>query len=266
VLINLAFNARDAMPEGGTLRLVTDLRWLDAQTGRGLIGIPIPSGPYATLSVVDTGHGMDATTVTQVFEPFFTTKPVGSGTGLGLATVYGIVKQSGGYVWVESTPHEGTTVTVCLPQTQDAAQEWERPTEQDRDPAQCRNGTVLVVEDEDGVRDLARRVLEQQGHRVLEARDGPAALQVLEEFGDSLDLVLSDVIIPNIGTIELEQDVRQRRPNLPILYMSGYSRQEMVDRGLVPSGGAFLQKPFTGEELSQLVCEQLEPGRPVVGR
>jgi two-component system, cell cycle sensor histidine kinase and response regulator CckA len=266
VLINLAFNARDAMPNGGTLRLVTDSRRLDAQTGRQLIGIPIPTGQYATVSVIDTGHGMDASTVTQVFEPFFTTKPVGSGTGLGLATVYGIVKQSGGYVWVESTPQEGTTVTVCLPQLDHAEEEWPATLTEVVTTGQCRNGTVLVVEDEDGVRDLVRRVLEQQGHQVLEAPDGPAALQALQEFGESLDLVLSDVIVPEIGTTELEQEVRQRRPNLPILYMSGYSREEMVERGLVPPGGAFLQKPFTAEELSRLVCQQLEAAGPVVGR
>jgi two-component system, cell cycle sensor histidine kinase and response regulator CckA len=260
VLINLAFNARDAMPGGGTLRLLTDSRWLDDQSGRRLIGIPIRPGQYATVSVIDTGHGMDASTVTQVFEPFFTTKPVGSGTGLGLATVYGTVKQSGGYVWVESTPDEGTTVTVCLPQIDNVVEDRQGTVDREVTSAKCRSGTILVIEDEDGVRDLARRVLEQQGHRVLEARDGPAAVQALEESGQSVDLVLSDVIIPEIGTVELEQEVRQHRPNLPILYMSGYSRFEVVERGLVPPGGPFLQKPFTAEELTQLVCEQLEPG------
>jgi PAS domain S-box-containing protein len=258
VLINLAFNARDAMPEGGTLRLITDSRWLDSESGHRLIGIPIPPGRYATVSVVDTGHGMDAATVTQVFEPFFTTKPVGSGTGLGLATVYGIVKQSGGFVWVDSTREVGTTLTVCLPQIERAAEPLDAALDGEIPPARCQNATVLVVEDEDGVRDLVRRVLEQLGHRVVEAKDGPAALEVLENSADSLDLVLSDVIVPDIGTSELEHDVRRRRPNLPILYMSGYSRDEMVERGLVPSDGPFLQKPFTGEELGELVCQQLE--------
>jgi two-component system, cell cycle sensor histidine kinase and response regulator CckA len=266
VIINLAFNARDAMPEGGLLRISTGSRRLDEQDGRRLIGIPIPVGPYALISVVDTGHGMDSDTLMQVFEPFFTTKPVGSGTGLGLATVYGIVKQSGGYVWVESTPGRGTTVTVCLPQVdaQVPSGDNEKPTS---GPARCRAGTVLVVEDEEGVRQLAQRVLEQQGHRVLEAQNGDAAVAVLREFGPDLDLVISDVIVPGIGTSELAREVRDRRPDLPILYMSGYSRDEMIERNLVSPERPFLQKPFTGDKLAELVCQELEARtRPVVGR
>ena len=266
VLINLAFNARDAMPGGGTVRLVTESRQLDAETGRRLIGIPIPTGEYTAVSVVDTGYGMEPATLTQVFEPFFTTKAAGSGTGLGLATVYGIVKQSGGYVWVESIPEQGTTVTVCLPQHEKLP-----PSIQPEEAAdngrrlECRAGTVLVVEDEDGVRDLARRVLEQQGHRVLEARDGPEALESLRRWSEELDLVLSDVIVPDIATGELEQDVKRRRCDLPILYMSGYSREEMMERGLVPGGRAFLQKPFTAEELGNQVCRQLQEAEPPTG-
>ncbi len=266
VLINLIFNARDAMGSGGTLRLVTDSRWLDEETGRRLIGIAIPAGRYATISVIDTGHGMDPATVTQVFEPFFTTKSAGSGTGLGLATVYGIVKQSGGYVWVESTPGEGTTVTVCLPQVEQRIVEGIQNFDQADGVAECRSGTVLVVEDEEGVRDLARRVLEQQGHRVLVARDGPGAVHMLKDFGSELDLILSDVIVPEIASNDLQREVRRHRPGLPILYMSGYSRDDMVGRGLVPPDGPFLQKPFTAEELSRLVCQQLDRWSPVVGR
>jgi CheY-like chemotaxis protein len=236
---------------------MTDSRWIDSEAGRVLIGIPIQAGQYVTVSVVDTGYGMDPDTVTQLFEPFFTTKPVGSGTGLGLATVYGIVKQSGGYVWVESTRDEGTTVTVCLPQREKPPQIQPEVPAEERIP-ECRNGTVLVVEDEDGVRDLARRVLEQQGHRVLEARDGAEVVEILDRCGGDLDLVLSDVIVPDSSTTELQSDIRARRPDLPILYMSGYSRQEMVQRGLVPVEGAFLQKPFTAEELGNLVCRHLE--------
>jgi CheY-like chemotaxis protein len=201
---------------------------------------------------------MDEATVTQVFEPFFTTKPVGSGTGLGLATVYGIVKQSGGYVWVESTQHQGTTVTVCLPQIEKPVSIRNEKRDDDQGPAQCRSGTVLVVEDEDGVRDLARRVLEEQGHRVLEARNGPEVADVLEQFNEELDLVLSDVIVPGMGTTDLERMVRRQRKELPVLYMSGYSQAEMIERGLVPPEGLFLQKPFTAQQLGQLVCRQLE--------
>ena len=257
VIINLAFNARDAMPGGGTLRLRTESRRLDEQDGLQLIGIPFVAGEYALVSVIDTGHGMDSQTLQQVFEPFFTTKPAGSGTGLGLATVYGIVKQSGGYVWVESARGTGTTVTVCLPQVR-----AEAPVESTRSsgsfPAECRTGTVLVIEDEEGVRELALRVLEQQGHRVYEARDGDEAVARLEEFGPALDLVLSDVIVPNIGTIELAQKIRDVRADLPILYMSGYSHEDVVGRGLVDPDVVFLQKPFTAAELTQLVCQQIE--------
>ncbi len=263
VIINLAFNARDAMPGGGTLRLVTQSRRLDEQDGRRLIGIPFIPGEYALVSVIDTGHGMDSETLQQVFEPFFTTKPVGSGTGLGLATVYGIVKQSGGYVWVESAPGTGTTVTVCLPQVR-----TEAPVERARSsgsfPAECKTGNVLVIEDEEGVRELALRILEQQGHQVYEARDGDEAVARLEEFGAELDVVVSDVIVPNIGTTELAQKIRDVRADLPILYMSGYSHEDVVARGLIEPELSFLQKPFTAAELTQLVCRQLE-GSPAAG-
>jgi CheY-like chemotaxis protein len=200
---------------------------------------------------------MDPATLMQVFEPFFTTKPTGSGTGLGLATVYGIVKQSGGYVWVESSPAIGTTVTICLPQVQQDALTSDQPATPGQ-PAQCRTGTVLVVEDEEGVRELTHRVLEEQGHRVIAARDGDEALLKLKEFGPELDLVLSDVIVPSIGTAEFDQHVRELRPDLPILYMSGYSKQEVTERGLIDPDCPFLQKPFTATELTDLVCQQLE--------
>jgi PAS domain S-box-containing protein len=257
VVINLAFNARDAMPEGGRLQITTGSRRLDQQDGQRLIGIPIAAGAYGLLSVIDTGYGMDAETLLQVFEPFFTTKPAGAGTGLGLATVYGIVKQSGGYVWVESTPGTGTSVTVCLPEVEPRAAsiDREKPVSS---PSSCRAGTVLIVEDEDGVRQLAHRVLEEQGHRVIEAQDGAAASQVLRELAPDLDLVLSDVIVPGIGTSELDREVRDRRPDLPILYMSGYSRDEMLERGLIAPDRPFLQKPFTAEELSASVCRELQ--------
>jgi two-component system, cell cycle sensor histidine kinase and response regulator CckA len=267
VIINLAFNARDAMAGGGILRLVTESRRLDESDGERLIGIPIRSGQYALISVVDTGHGMDPPTIQQVFEPFFTTKPAGSGTGLGLATVYGVVKQSGGYVWVESSVGSGTTVTVCLPKS---AVEVEGPGEGSvgQGPLECRPGTVLVIEDEDGVRDLVHRVLQDQGHQVLAAADGDGALALLENKERALDLVLSDIIVPGIGTSELDQKIRELRPEVPVLYMSGYSREEMIERGLIDPGRPFLQKPFTAEELTEVVCRELgtEVGTRVVER
>ena len=258
VIINLVFNARDAMAGGGILRLATDSRRLVEDDGRRLIGIPIPDGQYALISVIDTGHGMDPPTLQQVFEPFFTTKSAGSGTGLGLATVYGIVKQSGGYVWVESAPGTGTTVTVSLPQARAEAAAPEDALPEDL-PLECRRGTVLVVEDEEGVRDLVHRVLQEQGHQVLDAPDGDSALSMLDEFGAELDLVLSDIVVPGLGAGELDQKIRQLRPDLPIVYMSGYPRDEMVERRLVDPDRPFLQKPFTGEELSELVCRELGP-------
>jgi PAS domain S-box-containing protein len=249
VLINLAFNARDAMASGGRIRIVTESRRLDEAAGRRLIGIPIPRGRYGLVSMVDTGHGMDQTTVAQVFEPFFTTKAAGAGTGLGLSTVYAIVKESGGYVWVESTPGEGTSFTICLPETGKGADLPEEP--QAEPQAVEAGGLVLVLEDEDGVRQLAARILGERGYRVVEARNGSEALASLRETHP--DLLLTDVVVPDFGTEELEWQVRSLRPDLPILYMSGYPRDDILARGLLRPDQPFLQKPFTGENLTNEV-------------
>ena len=249
VLINLAFNARDAMASGGTIRVSTDARQLDEAAGRRLIGIPIPPARYGLLSVEDTGHGMDQTTLAQVFEPFFTTKAVGLGTGLGLSTVYGIVKQSGGYVWVESNPGAGTRFTLCLPEARgDGTESAEKSPEQT--VAEGYGGTVLILEDEDGVRELAARVLTDRGYEVIPARNGSEALAALREGASSPGLLVTDVIVPDMGTGELEWQVHALRPDLPILYMSGYPRDEILDRGLLREDQPFLQKPFTGEDLA----------------
>ncbi len=258
VLINLAFNARDSMPLGGTLRIKTHSRYFAADDGRRLIGIPIPPGQYAVLTVTDTGHGMDQETVEQVFEPFFTTKPVGTGTGLGLSTVYGIVKQSGGFVWVESEPGIGTTFTVCLPQLEQRTAFPEQPEPGEASRRSHGSALILVIEDEDGVRELARRVLEQEGYAVCDVRSGAEAVGILETAGLEIDLVLSDVIVPDMATVQLERQIRERRPDLPILYMSGYSREEVMDRGLVPSERPFVQKPFTGAELLDIIARELD--------
>jgi two-component system cell cycle sensor histidine kinase/response regulator CckA len=264
VVINLAFNARDAMPTGGTIRLATGSREQDAGDDPGLIGIPIPPGEYALLSVSDTGHGMDPDTLAHVFEPFFTTKPAGSGTGLGLATVYGIVKQSGGFVWVESRPDAGTTFTVSLPRLHLAIPPAATAHAAERQ-AQALGGTVLVVEDEEGVRELTRRVLEQEGCRVLDARSGEEAVTALERFGSEMDLVIADVILPDMAATELQRKVSESRPDLPVLYMSAYSREEVLERGLVPANRPFLQKPFTAIDLTGAVWREMD-GRsgPVV--
>jgi two-component system, cell cycle sensor histidine kinase and response regulator CckA len=199
--------------------------------------------------VEDTGHGMDQTTLAQVFEPFFTTKAVGLGTGLGLSTVYGIVKQSGGYVWVESNPGEGTRFTVCLPEVRGGGAET---AEEAREVpmAQGHGGTVLVLEDEDGVRELAARVLSDRGYRVVQARNGSEALAALRDGASNPSLLLTDVIVPDMGTGELEWQVLALRPDLPILYMSGYPRDDILGRGLLREDQPFLQKPFTNEDLA----------------
>jgi two-component system cell cycle sensor histidine kinase/response regulator CckA len=252
VLINLAFNARDAMTAGGTIRIATGSRRLDEETGRRLIGIPIPEGSYGLISVVDTGHGMDRTTLAHVFEPFFTTKPVGSGTGLGLSTVYGIVKQSGGYVWADSSPGQGTAFTICLPEVSGGAREQPATVAK---PASlpARGETVLVLEDEDAVRELTARVLRDRGYEVVLARNGAEALVRLRNRGNQPDLLLTDVVVPDMGTEELEGEVHRLHPALPILYMSGYPRDDILARGLLRGEQPFLQKPFTNEDLAQEV-------------
>jgi nitrogen-specific signal transduction histidine kinase len=249
VLINLAFNARDAMTSGGGIRITTESRHLDEATGMRLIGIPIPPGPYGLISVADTGHGMDKATVAQVFEPFFTTKPVGAGTGLGLATVYGIVKQSGGYVWVESAQSEGTTVTVCLPEVGGRALGSVEPTGKQASSPKVRGGTVVILEDEAGVRELAARILRERGYRVLEAQNGAEALASLRDGSPRADLLLTDVVIPDVGIGDLEREVHALLPDLPILYMSGYPRDDILERGLLRSEQPFIQKPFNTEQV-----------------
>ena len=263
VLINLAFNARDAMPEGGTIRIATETRYLSEGAGQRLIGVPFPPGEYALLSVIDTGHGMDQETAEQAFEPFFTTKPMGLGTGLGLATVYGIVKQSGGYVWVESTPGEGTTVTVGLPLAGRIARPDAHP---DVAPTieEEFGGTVLIVEDEDGVRELAGRMLEARGYEVVEARNAREALAAMGSDGSAVDLVLTDVVVPDLSVGEMARRIHQDRRDIPILYMSGYAREEVLQRKLIGEEEPFLQKPFTGDELAEGVGRLLRSERPVV--
>jgi len=257
VLINLAFNARDAMASGGTIRIATESRRLDEETGRRLIGIPIPEDDYGLVSVIDTGQGMDPTTLAHVFEPFFTTKPVGSGTGLGLSTVYGIIKQSGGYVWVDSTPGQGTTFTICLPEVSAGPRQRPEPVARPSEP-RARGEIVMILEDEDGVRELTARVLRDQGYQVVLARNGAEAIAGLRNGAGEPDLLLTDVIVPDMGTEELAGEVHKVVPELPILYMSGYPRDDILARGLLRTDQPFLQKPFTSEDLARVVGRMVQ--------
>ena len=256
-LVNLALNARDAMPTGGRLTIETAPVMLDDAYTRRRNGVRVTPGPYIMLAVADTGVGMDAPTLARVFEPFFTTKPVGQGTGLGLSTVYGIVKQSGGYVWPYSEPGLGTTFKVYLPL---AAGDDPTDTAVVAGPAMPATGdeVVLVVEDEDIVRQLACRTLGSLGYTVLEARHGREALELLGRGPSRVRLVLSDVVMPEMGGRELGDRVSDGYPDVPILYMSGYTGEDVVQRGLLAPGAPFLAKPFTPEALGRKVRELID--------
>ena len=259
VIINLALNARYAMGSGGRLRLETSTTMLDDDYARRHAGINIEPGPYVVLSVTDNGAGMDAATRVRAFEPFFTTKPVGQGTGLGLSTAYGIVKQSGGYIWLYSEPEHGTSVKLYLPQVTDPISRPSRPVV----PPRGEGETILVVEDEEAVRILARRTLEDVGYHVLEAADGRSGLaQVLS---GEVDLVLCDVILPEMSGHELGRRLESIRQGIPVLYMSGYPGHEVVERGLIAHDAPFIEKPFTADSLARSVRDLLtrdEAGLP----
>jgi signal transduction histidine kinase len=250
VLVNLVANARDAMGPGGRVTIETEERFLDQSYVRSHADVSVPTGRFAIIMVTDTGSGMSPSTLARVFEPFYTTKPVGEGTGLGLATVYGIVKQSRGYIWVYSEPGLGTTVKVYLPLT-DTAERAPREPQQREIPGG--RETVLVVEDDAMVRQLARRVLEELGYSVLEADSGSEALMLLEKGSPRVDLILSDVVMPGLSARALTDRVQRSHPNLPLLFMSGYPGEDVVRRGLLPRDAPFVQKPFSPEELGRSV-------------
>jgi two-component system, cell cycle sensor histidine kinase and response regulator CckA len=254
VIINLALNARHAMQSGGRLRLETSSVMLDRSYLVRHPGIDIKEGFYVALSVSDTGTGMDPTTRTRAFEPFFTTKPVGQGTGLGLSTAYGIIKQSNGYIWLYSEPGHGTTVKVYLPTVTDPA---DRPVGSVEAP-RGRGEAILVVEDEDAVRLLARRSLESAGYEVMEAVDGKDGLDVMLSSDSRVALVLCDVILPELSGHEFGRRLGTIRPNVPVLYMSGYPGLEVVERGLIARDAPFIEKPFTPEGLASAVRRLLD--------
>ena len=253
VLINLALNARDAMDPGGRLIVDASVISIDDATAASPL-VEVRTGRYVRIRVTDTGHGMSADTREHAFEPFYTTKPLGQGTGLGLSTVYGIIKQSGGYVWIDSRPGEGTTVSVDLPAVTERLPARSQPAASPTRGSE----TVLVVEDEPLVRRLARRALEDHGYRVREAADGREALAQLTDRGNVIGLVLSDLVMPHMSGRELGQEIARRFPGVPVLFMSGYTGDDVRSRGLLEGSAPFVQKPFTPDGLARRVRAVLD--------
>jgi PAS domain S-box-containing protein len=254
VLVNLVVNSRDAMPHGGTLTIETANFEIDHEFASRHLGLA--PGKYVVLTVSDDGCGMDEKTKARIFEPFFTTKEKGRGTGLGLSTVYGIVTQSGGNVWVYSEPGDGTVFKVFLPQFQ---QECEAPTKPLIDLVAPRGSeTILLVEDEDVVRGLARQILEQAGYHVLDAPGGDEAIRLCRELRGPIDLLLTDVVMPETSGREVAECLTKLRPATRVLYMSGYTDDAIVHHGVLDSDVEFIQKPFTPIALAQKVREVLD--------
>jgi two-component system cell cycle sensor histidine kinase/response regulator CckA len=256
VVMNLALNARDAMRGGGALTIET----LDVDLPQGYayryVGIDIPAGPYVMLVVSDTGQGMTAEVKARLFEPFFTTKPATQNTGLGLATVYGIVVQSGGYIWVDSAPDKGTTFRICFPSVEPEDVLIPEPAP----AAGSTRGyeTILLVEDEDAVRGVATRVLLSRGYTVIQARNGEEALRLLEEREGGINLILTDVVMPDMGGLALAGRLRARWPELKLLFMSGYAEGDKLQPESREFQASFLQKPFSADDLLLKVREVLD--------
>jgi two-component system, cell cycle sensor histidine kinase and response regulator CckA len=254
VLVNLAVNARDAMPLGGRLTIQTGRADLDDDYATHHAG-SLP-GAHAMISVSDTGSGMDAETLAQMFDPFFTTKPVGQGTGLGLATVYGIIKQSGGNVWAYSEVGIGTTFKVYLPSAEG------RPIVSS-DPRSARSAgagseRILIAEDEESLRTLATRMLERHGYSVIAADTAEHALELVERYPDQIDLLLTDLVMPQMSGRALADCVRELSPSMRVLFMSGYADEAVTESGALEHGAAFLEKPFSGDDLAQKVRQTLD--------
>lgn len=257
IVLNLAVNARDAMPEGGSLRIATE------QLTVGTLDVPpggeMAPGDYVHLMVSDTGHGMDDDVLVHAFEPFFTTKGPGEGTGLGLATCHGIVRQNGGHVWIDSEPGRGTVVHVCLPRADEVAAPRRAPPVSRLAPGA---ETVLVVEDEEMVREVAIAALQSCGYRVLSAGTGPEALALAEAHDGEIALLLTDVVLPGMNGAEVARRLRDARPGTRVLFASGYPDSSFADDGVVGQDVNFLQKPYRVTTLSQKVREVLDGERP----
>ena len=253
VILNLVVNARDAMPQGGKLTVACSVVDLDEEYARVHVGVT--PGSYVVLSVNDTGVGMSKATQARAFEPFFTTKEQGKGTGLGLSTVFGIVKQSGGHIWLYSEPGIGTTFKIYLPRVAGAV-------DPSRDvshlPVVGGHETILLIEDEDQVRNVAMAILRQLGYRVLDASTPERALALCVEYKGQIDLLLTDVVMPRLSGREVADRVSILRPGLPVLFMSGYTDDAVLQHGVLDAGMAFVQKPLTPTVLARKVREVLD--------
>jgi CheY-like chemotaxis protein len=254
--VNLSVNARDAMPHGGKLTFeTTDVTFDDELESRQAVVAP---GRYVKLAVSDTGHGMTEEVKEHIFEPFFTTKNSGKGTGLGLATCYGIIKQNGGNICARSSPDEGTTIEIYLPRIEDEAREV--PNRNGSKELPRGTETILLVEDEPTVRALAVQILRQQGYRVLEAATGEEALRIANHGGPEMEihLLVTDVVMPGLGGRELVDRLEVDRPGMKVLFLSGYAGEAIAHHGILEAGLTLLQKPFSPAELARKIRELLD--------
>ncbi len=254
VIMNLVLNARDAMPRGGRITIATTNAEFDDAEARAH---GVRPGQYVVIAFSDTGDGMDEETMSHLFQPFFTTKPKGRGTGLGLSTVYSIVRQNGGDIWARSEPGVGSTFTICLPRAELSAADngTEMPP---RRRAATGHETILLVEDEDGVRRLLKHVLSRQGYTVIEARDGRTALDALNGHSGKVDLLLTDMVMPGMTGPEVAGEVLKLSPETRVIYMSGYTDDVLMRTGALGPGMSFLQKPLRPEALGAKVREVLD--------
>jgi two-component system, cell cycle sensor histidine kinase and response regulator CckA len=259
VVMNLAVNSRDAMPSGGKLTIETSNAVHDEEYARQHVSVQ--AGYYVMLAISDTGCGMDKETQSHLFEPFFTTKETGKGTGLGLSTVYGIIKQSGGNIWAYSEPGLGTTFKIYLPRVEKAAKAYRPRLKTKEAGAPGGTETILLVEDEDAVRTMVSKILKNKGYTVLEARQGNEAIEICERNEGSINLMVTDVIMPHMSGRELAARLAPKRPEMRVLYMSGYPDNTIVQHGVLEPGTAFLQKPFTINALELKVREVLDGTR-----
>jgi two-component system cell cycle sensor histidine kinase/response regulator CckA len=260
VIMNLVFNARDAMPDGGELTIQTRNIYLDDAR---IIGYPkMRPGPHVMLAVRDTGCGMDQELQLHIFEPFFTTKDRSKGTGLGLASAYGTVHQSGGCITVSSRLREGTTLQIYLPRIEEAVK-----VETPQVLPQSLQGveTILVVEDDDAVRRMTREILSIKGYKIVEARSAADAIHFMESHKETVDLVLTDVIMPGMKGRELGERLAKLHPGVRLLYMSAYTEDAILNDGILDPGTAFIEKPFGSDELARKVREMFEANRNSLG-